>query len=255
MDAPITRRDFLNGASIAVGGSIAGGLLPKVTATGWAAVPAPQDAAGYCPSAFTGLRGSHPGSFEAAHSLRDGDLWSRLDKITDTGEHYDLVTVSGGISGLSAANFFRSRRKAARILILDNHDDFGGHAKRNEFQLADRLALINGGTFQIDSPRPYSTVADGLLKELGIDPVALANKCTDRNFYRSLGVLRRNSALPAARRGRKCSPSPPYRHRRKPTSPASRKQRSTTFPACRRGKEGATVEDELSGFPAERNEG
>ena len=190
MDAPITRRDFLNGASIAVGGSIAGGLLPKVTATGWAAVPAPQDAAGYCPSAFTGLRGSHPGSFEAAHSLRDGDLWSRLDKITDTGEHYDLVIVGGGISGLSAGNFFRSKRKAARILILDNHDDFGGHAKRNEFQLAGRLALINGGTFQIDSPRPYSTVADGLLKELGIDPVALANKCTDRNFYRSLRLGR-----------------------------------------------------------------
>jgi hypothetical protein len=155
-----------------------------------------------------------------------------LDKVTDAGEHYDLVIVGGGISGLSAGYFFRSSRKAARILILDNHDDFGGHAKRNEFQLADRLALINGGTFQIDSPRPYSTVADGLLKELGIDPVALANKCTGRNFYRSLGLGR----VPAARRGRKCLPSPPYRHRRKPTSPALRKQRSTTFPACRRRK-------------------
>ena len=98
--------------------------------------------------------------------------------------------MGGGISGLSAAYFYRARRRDARILILDNHDDFGGHAKRNEFQLGGRLALINGGTFQIDSPRPYSAVADGLLKELGIDPVALANKCADRDFYRSLGLGR-----------------------------------------------------------------
>ena len=113
MDAPITRRDFLNGASIAVGGSIAGGLLPKVTATGWAAVPAPQDAAGYCPSAFTGLRGSHPGSFEAAHSLRDGDLWSRLDKITDTGEHYDLVSSAAASAAWRRPISIRSKRSAA----------------------------------------------------------------------------------------------------------------------------------------------
>src|SRR5208283_3767159 len=111
-------------------------------------------------------------------------------KITDTNEAYDLVVVGAGISGLSAAYFYRSRRKAARILILDNHDDFGGHAKRNEFQLGGRLALMNGGTFSIDSPRPYSAVADGLLKTLGIDPVALTNKCADRAFYPSLGLGR-----------------------------------------------------------------
>ena len=190
MYAAITRRDFLNGVSVAVGGSVAGALLPGLAATGQAAAPAPQDSAGYYPPALTGLRGNHVGSFEAAHRLRDGDLWSQADKITETGERYDLVVVGGGISGLAAAYFFRARRKDARILILDNHDDFGGHAKRNEFALGGRLALINGGTYQIDSPRPYSAVAEGLLRQLGIDPVALAKKCAHRDFYPSLGLAR-----------------------------------------------------------------
>lgn len=188
MGARITRRDFLNGVAVAVGGSVVGGSLQGLVVPGWAA--ALQDRPDYYPPALTGLRGSHVGSFEAAHSLRDGHDWSQSDKITDTGERYDVVVVGGGISGLSAAYFYRARRPDARILILDNHDDFGGHAKRNEFQLGGRLALMNGGTFQIDSPRPYSAVADGLLKELGIDPTALAKKCSVRDFYASLGLGR-----------------------------------------------------------------
>jgi len=163
-------------------------LLPEFIAATFAGEQAPQDVAGYYPPILTGLRGNHPGSFETAHSLRDGDFWSRAGKVTATDEAYDLVVVGAGISGLAAAHFYRLRREAARILILDNHDDFGGHAKRNEFELGGRLALMNGGTFSIDSPRPYSAVADGLLKTLGIDPVALTKKCADRNFYSSLGL-------------------------------------------------------------------
>jgi spermidine dehydrogenase len=190
VDAPITRRDFLNGAPIALGGAIAGASSPEFVASAFASGPAPQDQPGYYPPALTGLRGNHVGSFEAAHSLRDGDFWSHADKITNTNETYDLVVVGAGISGLAAAHFYRARQKATRILILDNHDDFGGHAKRNEFRLGARLALMNGGTMGIDSPRPYSAVADGLLKTLGVDPVALTKKCVDRNFYPSLGLGR-----------------------------------------------------------------
>lgn len=189
-DAPITRRDFLNAVAIGTGGAIAGGLLPQFMTAALAGGPAPQDAAGYYPPTLTGLRGNHPGSFEGAHRLRDGDFWSQPAKITDTNEAYDLVVVGGGISGLAAAHFYRARHADARILVLDNHDDFGGHAKRNEFELGGKLALINGGTMDIDSPRPYSAVADGLLKALGVDPVALTNKCADRAFYRSLGLGR-----------------------------------------------------------------
>jgi len=187
-DTPITRRDFLNGVAIGVSGTIAGGLLPGAITAALAGGPVAQDAAGYYPPTLTGLRGNHPGSFEGAHRLRDGDFWTQAGKITDTNEVYDLIVVGGGISGLAAAYFYRARNAAARILILDNHDDFGGHAKRNEFELSGRLALMNGGTMDIDSPRPYGAVADGLLKALGVDPVALTKKCVDRDFYPSFGL-------------------------------------------------------------------
>ncbi len=183
--ASITRRDFLNGIPLAVGGAVAGGLLPESIAAAFAAGQAPQDAPGYYPPALTGLRGSHPGSFEAAHRLRDGDFWSQAGKLTPTNEDYDLVVVGGGISGLAAAHFYRAKHADARILILDNHDDFGGHAKRNEFDLGGRLELMNGGTLEIDSPRPYSAVADGLLKSLGVDPVTLTKAHAHSDFYAS----------------------------------------------------------------------
>src|SRR5205823_4977169 len=94
----------------------------------------------------------------------------------------------GGISGLAAAHFFRARAgRAARILILDNHDDFGGHAKRNEFHIAGRMLIMNGGTAGIDSPTPYSATADGLLKELGVEPSALTAKVAARGGGRALG--------------------------------------------------------------------
>ena len=186
----ITRRDILNGVPLAIGGAVAGGLWPGLVGPGLAADAASQDAAGYYPPALTGLRGSHPGAFEAAHRLRDGDFWSRAGVTKQTGETYDLIVVGAGISGLAAAHFWRQRHGGARILVLDNHDDFGGHAKRNEFTLGGRLELINGGTLLIDSPKPYSAVADGLLKTLGIDPVALSEKCWRRDFYSSLGLRR-----------------------------------------------------------------
>lgn len=185
----ITRRDFINGVPIAAGGAIAAGLLPHLAEPAFAETAA-QDAPGYYPPALTALRGNHVGSFEIAHQLRDGDFWSRAQPVDDLDEDYDLVVVGGGISGLAAAHFYRAKHKSARILVLDNHDDFGGHAKRNEFALAGRLELMHGGTLEIDSPRPYSAVADGLLKTLSIDPIALAKKCEDRDFYRKLGLRR-----------------------------------------------------------------
>ena len=105
----------------------------------------------------------------------------------ETGEKFDLIVVGGGISGLSAAYFFRKSNPNARILILENHDDFGGHAKRNEFTVVDRKLLGYGGTFSIESPAPYSTVAKGVVEELGID-VASFPKYVSKNLYSSLGL-------------------------------------------------------------------
>ena len=186
MDRNITRRDFLNGVAVGTGGALAGSMLPGFA---WEAfeTSAVQDRPGYYPPALTGLRGSHVGSFEAAHGVRDGKLPAKGSAPVDTKELYDLVIVGGGISGLAAAYFWRAKNPDARILVLDNHDDFGGHAKRNELRANGHMLLANGGTWAIESPFPYSKVARGLMDDLGIDPENLAKKCYRRDVYKGLG--------------------------------------------------------------------
>ena len=149
MDRGISRRDFLNGVAVGIGGALAStpmraALLLSEPPTAAKGVEkfAPEEAAGYYPPALTGMRGNHDGSFPYAHRLRDGEAWDADGSPQKTGESYDLVVVGGGISGLAAAYFFRkSAGDKARILVLDNHDDFGGHAKRNEFRSGGRTAL------------------------------------------------------------------------------------------------------------------
>lgn len=154
----MNRRDFLQGTALAIGA--AGTLPPR-------ALLAATDS-GIYPPALMGLRGSTPGSFEVAHALAwNGQTWPRPAMQTD--DSYDLVVVGAGISGLAAAYFYRQRVGAdARILLLDNHDDFGGHARRNEFTVSGRTLLGYGGSQSIDTPRRYSIAARGLLEELAI---------------------------------------------------------------------------------------
>ncbi len=172
----ITRRDFLDGTALAVGAALIG---PR-----WLHALEPEP----YPPALTGLRGSHEGAYEAAHALRDGDFWKRAGAPRDTGEVYDLVVVGAGISGLAAARYFRQAAgPSARILVVDNHDDFGGHARRNEFRVGGRLLLGYGGTFSIDSPAPYSAVAKKLIADLGID-VSRWDKVVEHGVYASRGL-------------------------------------------------------------------
>jgi spermidine dehydrogenase len=167
----ITRRDFMNGVAIAVAGT-AGLDWPRAgSAAAEAVYPPGKD----------GLRGSHVGSFEAAHRLRDGSPFDISQAVVT--EKYDLVVVGAGLSGLSAAYFYRQRRPHARVLILDTNDDFGGHAKRNEFEVDGQTLLGYGGTQSIDGPaRKWDGVARGLLKDLGID-VRRFNTAFDQDFY------------------------------------------------------------------------
>jgi spermidine dehydrogenase len=187
MASSISRRDFLNGVAVGTGGLLASSWLAGCGFSREVQAAAAQDRPGYNPPSLTGLRGSHPGSFEQAHELRDGSFWSRQQPVQATGESYDVVIVGGGISGLAAAYFYRAQAgPSARILILDNHDDFGGHAKRNEFRPGGRLLLANGGTMSIETPSPYSPEARGLLTTLGIDPQALTAKCVDNTLFAPL---------------------------------------------------------------------
>ena len=173
MGSGITRRDFMNGIAIAVAGA---------AGVDWARAHAadafpPQ----VYPPGLDGLRGSHTGSFETAHRLRDGSPFD-LSRAA-LAERYDLVVVGAGISGLAAAHFYRQRRSNARVLILDTNDDFGGHAKRNEFVVDGQTLVGYGGTQSIDGPtHKWDGVAKGLLRDLGID-VTRFNEAFDAEFY------------------------------------------------------------------------
>jgi len=176
MSNTISRRDFLGGTALA----IAAGLTPIAQMR---AAPVR-----YYPPSLTGLRGSHPGSFEAAHQVgRDGKSFSTSGLSIE--ENFDLVVVGGGISGLAAAWFYREAHgSAARILILENHDDFGGHAKRNEFRVGDRLLLGYGGTESLQSPQTFfSKTVNRLMHSLGVD-LKRFDTAFDRKLYPSLGL-------------------------------------------------------------------
>jgi len=180
LDRPITRRQFCQGSAVALGAS----LLP------WAQAPAfdgsPELGGAYYPPALSGLRGDHVGSFETAHALaRQGKRWN---SGTDTGEGpFDLVVVGAGISGLAAAYYYRKAYPDARVLVLDNHGDFGGHATRNEFSLDGKTIIGYGGCQSIDTPSSYSPVALQLLQDLAIDLDAFY-RFFDRDFYERLGL-------------------------------------------------------------------
>jgi spermidine dehydrogenase len=185
MGRGITRRDFLNGMAVGVGGALGAETLLAAAALDDFA---PEIAAGYYPPALMGMRGNHDGTFTFAHRLRDGGSWDSDGAAVSTGETYDLVVVGGGISGLAAAYFYRkSAGRDARILILDNHDDFGGHAKRNEFRAGNRMVLSYGGTQSIESPGKYSEVAKSLIQEIGIETERFY-KNYDAKLYSKLGT-------------------------------------------------------------------
>ena len=159
----ITRRDFLSGTQIAIGASLCPSLLSACgvseTSSGIALL---KD---YYPPSKTGLRGSHDGSWEIMHARVSGKEFPHKTPS----EHYDLVVIGAGISGLSAAHFYRKENPNAKILILDNHDDFGGHAKRNEFDVEGQFKMGYGGTEAIDTPSAYEPESIQLLKDIGIE--------------------------------------------------------------------------------------
>ncbi len=179
MDRRISRRDLLHGVGALTTGTLLPGsaLADEVLATEGRGVRT-----GAYPPALTGLRGNHVGSFEVDHQLSlEGQRDWGVVKDPDP-DVYDLVVVGGGISGLAAAYFYRQQKPKARILILDNHDDFGGHAKRNEFQVGGRTLIGYGGSQTLEEPSKYSDLVKDLLRDLGVDTRRLGD-AYDQGFY------------------------------------------------------------------------
>lgn len=173
----ITRRDFLNGAAL----SIAAGMLP--TSAAQAAAEMARDHT--YPPALTGLRGNHAGSYALAHSVgREGVKY----RAVTPREVYDLVVVGGGISGLATAWFYRRKYGAdKRILILENHDDFGGHARRNEFTVRGKHLVSYGGSERFHASMLDQPAVATLLSALGVEP---RHRIDDDSVFAQRGLER-----------------------------------------------------------------
>ena len=173
----ITRRDFMNSVAMGLTAGTAVSPLELLAMNRQSSTDA------LYPPELIGMRGSHTGSFEVAHALaRNGARWT--EPIDQTDRDYDLVIVGGGISGLSAAHLYKQRHgKDSKILILDNHDDFGGHAKRNEFTVDGKQLICYGGSQSIAEPSTWSPVGKKLLKDVGIHTERFYDYF-DRNYFK-----------------------------------------------------------------------
>lgn len=175
MDRPISRRQFINGVLVGAGGvMLAGGAISALGCGGNdAGAPAAgggTSGASQYPPQLTGFQGTAASASVPGHALRDGNFWDRYGDPEPINEHYDLVVVGAGISGLSAAHFFiKENGPGTRVLLVDANNDFGGHAARNEYTAANGRKIIGyGGSQSMDGPGNFSDVAHGLLRDVGI---------------------------------------------------------------------------------------
>ena len=71
--------------------------------------------------------------------------------------------------GASAAYFYRKQIPQSKVLVIDGCDDFGGHARRNEFIVDGKRLIAGGGTAALWRPNTFPPEAQELLRDIGID--------------------------------------------------------------------------------------
>ena len=172
MDRSITRRDFLQGVAL----SIAASRMGRAQTTPPTSYP----------PLLHGLRGQDPSSTELGHRIRNGKTEIPTD-VVDTGERYDLIVLGAGLAGLCSSYVYHRERNSARILLLDNQDDFGGHARRNTFEWNGATLIAPGGTYALENPEGSPRGAKEILESLQID-LDLLEGYRDRDFFRRYGL-------------------------------------------------------------------
>jgi spermidine dehydrogenase len=140
LGADITRRDILNSTVLGSGAALLGAACPAAAlAQSRMAIdlPATDTFTGYGGIGdYARANGNTYTVVNAAHRIRDGYYQAHPPKVEGEAEHYDLVIVGGGLTGLMAAWQYRKRAGSARrVLILENHPIFGGEARQNEFEV------------------------------------------------------------------------------------------------------------------------
>ncbi len=159
MGSDITRRDFLDGVAYVAGAAAIAGVA------GATAASAEETGPDY-PPIRQGMRGFTDEAMTVGHAVRDGTV---SGEAADTGEVYDLIVVGAGMAGLSAAYFYHKQYPDAKVLILEGCDDFGGHARRVEFDVDGHQLITNGGTVGLWYPGTFSPEAATLLRDIGVD--------------------------------------------------------------------------------------
>src|SRR5580704_12223581 len=94
MNRRVLRRDFMNSALLASGGTLLGTLAPRqLLAQGeWNGYSGVGD--------YAGSNGNTYEIVHAGHQIRDNVFRAGAHEAADTGETFDCVVVGGGISGL-----------------------------------------------------------------------------------------------------------------------------------------------------------
>jgi len=158
MPAAFTRRDFLNATLLASGSALLGGASPRELL----ALSRAAEFDGYGGVGdYAHANGNTWAVMNEGHRIRDhaGDRVAARD-VADAGT-FDLVVVGGGISGLAAALFF-TRDTAGRrsCLVLEDHDVFGGLARRNDFDVDGQHVVAAQASAMFFPPLPGTLLAD-----------------------------------------------------------------------------------------------